>query len=191
VLPKSYLALALITALSSTAFAEPAALKEPAALVISVPGGIPRFVEVEPGFARGGQPSEEGIRALATRGYRTVVSLRHDDVERERVRAAGMEYVEIPMKCGLFGAPAPSRTQARAFLSAVGDSAKRPVFVHCHHGRDRTGVMVALYRVARNGWTAERAITEMKERGIRPQYRAYRRYIRTLDPKALAAYESL
>jgi len=186
-MPRPYLALALITALSSTAFAQPAALKEPEALQATSPPGIPRFVQVEPGFARGGKPNEEGIRALAERGYRTVVNLRHDDVERERVRAAGMEYVEIPMKCGPFGAPTPSDTQARAFLAAASDTARRPVFVHCHHGRDRTGVMVALYRVARNGWTAERAIAEMKERGIRPQYRAYRRYIRTLDPKTLAA----
>jgi protein tyrosine phosphatase (PTP) superfamily phosphohydrolase (DUF442 family) len=174
-------AIVLITALSSLACAEPAELQQ-ARL-----DGVPRFAEVEPGFARGALPSAEGIRALAARGYRTVVSLQHDDVERERVRAAGMEYIEIPMKCGLFGAPAPSERQARAFLAAVGDSAKRPVFVHCRHGRDRTGVMVALYRVARNGWTAERAVTETKERGIRPQYRAFRRYIQTLDPRTLTA----
>ncbi len=178
-------AFALITAVSSLACAEPAGLPQ-AGL-----DGVPRFAEVEPGFTRGALPSAEGIHALAAHGYRTVVSLRHDDVERERVRAAGMEYIEIPMKCGLFGAPAPSEKQARAFLAAVGDSAKRPVFVHCRHGRDRTSVMVALYRVARNGWTAERAISEMKEHGIRPQYRAFRRYIRTLDPRALAANGSL
>lgn len=177
-------ALALLTLVSSLAFAEPARLEQ-ARL-----DGVPRFAEVEPGFARGARPSAEGIRALAARGYRTVVSLRHDDQEGARVRAAGMEYVEIPMKCGLFGAPVPSTAQARAFLAAVGDSAKRPVFVHCHHGRDRTGVMVALYRVARNGWSPERAIAEMKERGIRPQYRAYRRYIRTFDPRTLATEPS-
>ena len=140
--------------------------------------GVPRFAEVEPGFSRGGRPSEEGIRALAARGYRTVVSLRHDEEERARVLAAGMEYVEVPMKAGLLGAPEPTGDQARAFLAVVGDPARRPVFVHCRRGKDRTGVMVALYRVARCGWTAEEAIEEMNDRGMSVHYRAFRQYIR-------------
>ena len=140
--------------------------------------GVPRFAEVESGFSRGGRPSEEGIRALAARGYRTIVSLRHDEEERARVLAAGMEYVEVPMKAGLLGAPEPTDDQARAFLAVVGDPARRPVFVHCRRGRDRTGVMVALYRVARCGWTAEEAIEEMNDLGMSVHYRAFRQYIR-------------
>ena len=176
-----YFALALITMLSPPkAFANSVA-PAPAKL------GISRFVEVEPGFARGGRPSEADVRALAARGYKTVVSLRHGTLEGEWVRSAGMEFIQIPMDSGPFGAPAPSEAQVRTFLAAVGDPAKRPVFVHCKRGRDRTGVMVALYRVARNGWSAEQAIAEMEERGIRPQYQAYRRYVRNFDPGTMAA----
>jgi hypothetical protein len=38
--------------------------------------------------------------------------------------------------------------------------------------------MIALYRVARGGWTAEEAIEEMEARGMSAHYRAYRRFIR-------------
>lgn len=157
----------------------------PARFSGEAPIGIKRWAEVDSGLARGSQPNEHGVTALAGRGFRTVVSLRQDKNERARVTAAGMRYVEIPMKIGPFGAPAPTEAQARAFLEAVKDSAGRPAFVHCHHGRDRTGVMVALYRVEVSGWSGDEAVHEAEERGLRPQYKAYRRWIRERAPSAM------
>jgi protein tyrosine phosphatase (PTP) superfamily phosphohydrolase (DUF442 family) len=172
----------LVLALSLAFFAGCAG---PAQFSGEAPIGIKRWAEVDSGLARGSQPNEHGIAALAGRGFRTVVSLRQDKDERARVTAAGMRYVEIPMKIGPFGAPAPTEAQARAFLDAVTDSAGRPAFVHCHHGRDRTGVMVALYRVEVSGWSGDDAVHEAEERGLRPQYKAYRRWIRERAPSAM------
>jgi len=157
----------------------------PAQFSAEAPIGIERWAEVDSGLARGSRPNEYGVAALAGRGYRTVVSLREDHDERARVTAAGMRYVEIPMKIGPLGAPVPTAEQARAFLDAVTDPAGRPAFVHCHHGRDRTGVMVALYRVEVSGWSAEQAVREAEDRGLRPQYKAYRRWIREHAPSAM------
>jgi tyrosine-protein phosphatase SIW14 len=114
-----------------------------------------------------------------------VVSLRQDDDERARVTAAGMRYVEIPMTIGPFGAPVPTEAQAQAFLEAVTDPTGRPAYVHCKHGRDRTGVMVALYRVEVSRWTGEEAVREAEKRGLRPQYKSYRRWIRERVPSAM------
>lgn len=150
----------------------------PARFAGDAPAGVGRYAVVDSGLSRGARPSALGVSALAGRGFRTVVSLRHDDDERALVTAAGMRYVEIPMKIGPFGAPVPTTDQERAFLEAV--TTGRPAFVHCHHGRDRTGVMVALYRVKVSGWTPDEALKEMNERGLRPQYRAYRRWVRGL-----------
>lgn len=47
------------------------------------------------------------------------------------------------------------------FLALVTDPAKVPVFVHCWHGSDRTGMMCAIYRVAVQGWSKEEALREM------------------------------
>ena len=37
---------------------------------------------------------------------------------------------------------------------------KGQVFIHCQHGKDRTGLLAALYRVKYQGWTPEQAHKE-------------------------------
>ncbi len=40
-----------------------------------------------------------------------------------------------------------------------------PIYVHCEHGKDRTGLVIALYRMRADGWSQEQAAAEMKEMG--------------------------
>jgi len=40
------------------------------------------------------------------------------------------------------------------------------VFVHCRRGKDRTGVVIACYRMRAEGWTAEQALGEAKQHGL-------------------------
>jgi protein-tyrosine phosphatase len=42
------------------------------------------------------------------------------------------------------------------------------VFVHCRYGDDRTGMMIAAYRMAVEGWTPEEARQEMEKFGFHP-----------------------
>ena len=42
----------------------------------------------------------------------------------------------------------------------------RPVFIHCKHGADRTGTMVAFYRLVFEGWSKAEALREMREGGF-------------------------
>jgi protein tyrosine/serine phosphatase len=51
------------------------------------------------------------------------------------------------------------------------------VFVHCRRGADRTGALVGFYRIARNGWSAERAYDEARAIGMRSWYTGLRRQI--------------
>lgn len=139
--------------------------------------GIPRFAEIEPGLARGGQPSEDGLAFLRERGTRTVISFRKNPGERRRLERMGIAYVEIPLHAGLFRATPPTDEQVRQFLEVVRDSSRRPVFVHCRHGKDRTGAMVALYRIEACGWTAEEAVAEMRAFGFSKHYRKLMRFV--------------
>jgi len=52
------------------------------------------------------------------------------------------------------------------FLRFVTDEKRQPVFVHCQHGADRTGMMTAIYRVVVEGWSKEDAVAEMTEGGF-------------------------
>jgi len=140
--------------------------------------GIPNFAEIRPGVTRGGQPTKEGIRFLRDRGFRTVISFRSNPSEREVVLRSGMAYVEIPMRAGIFGAAPPAEEQVRQFLSVVTDSSKYPVFIHCRRGKDRTGVMSAIYRIEACGWATDEAIEEMRALGFSGHYRGLMRFVR-------------
>jgi undecaprenyl-diphosphatase len=55
----------------------------------------------------------------------------------------------------------PSDKEVSRFLEIVSDPENQPVLVHCRNGVDRSGYMVGLYRVERQGWDRERALREM------------------------------
>lgn len=148
--------------------------------------GISNFAEIGTGVARGGQPTEEGIRFLRDQGYRTVINFRSNPSERDDVLRSGMAYYEIPMRAGIFSAAPPTKEQVRLFLSVVTDSSKLPVFIHCRRGKDRTGVMSALYRIEACGWTPDEAIEEMRVLGFSGHYRGLLRFVRAYSRTAFA-----
>jgi predicted protein tyrosine phosphatase len=55
---------------------------------------------------------------------------------------------------------APSSAQMKAFLDFVTAPEHQPAFVHCDAGIGRTGVAVAVYRMAVQQWPLERALAE-------------------------------
>jgi tyrosine-protein phosphatase SIW14 len=94
----------------------------------------------------------------------------------------GMRFVHIPIKDGsvlTWSRRIPAETVSR-FFEVLG-SVPGPVFIHCRRGTDRTGALVAFYRIARHGWDRARALKEANERGMRPWYRGLRQQIETFD----------
>lgn len=149
--------------------------------------GIGRFAVIDSGLARGARPSATAITELQHQGYRTVVSFIHDPKEGERVRAAGMRYVEIPMSATLFGASVPTDQDLDRFFGVVLDSTARPVFMHCAHGKDRTGAMAAIYRIEVSGWTAPQAVAEMDRMGFNGMYRKLHGFVSDYAPRGYLA----
>ena len=123
---------------------------------------IDNFGRVSDGYYRGAQPIGRDYADLASLGIKTVIDLTSDDTdpaERTAVEHAGMRYLRIAMTTHR----APSSIQLEQFLRTVNDPANQPVYVHCVGGRHRTGVMTAAYRMAHDGWSADRAFAEMKQ----------------------------
>lgn len=125
--------------------------------------GIPRFGRVSEGLYRGGQPSGEGLQELQRMGVQVVVDLRGtaSDVERDAVTKLGMQYVSIPSHC-----PFPNDKPWARFLEVIAENRGKKVFVHCRLGDDRTGLAVATYRMADEGWSSDEALREMKAFGF-------------------------
>jgi protein-tyrosine phosphatase len=124
--------------------------------------GVPNFGEVTPTLYRGGLLNTAGLRALAKMGINVVVDTHANDVSEEKtVKSLGMEYVAIPWHC-----PWPRDEVFAEFLKVLHESKGKKVFVHCRLGDDRTGMMVAAYRMADEGWTADEAMNEMETFGF-------------------------
>ncbi len=123
--------------------------------------GVPNYGRVSGTLYRGGQPSEEGFQALKKSGVAIVVNFRNESegIEKERyeVEALGLRYVSIPWSAWRD----PSSQRVAEFLELLRANPEKKIFVHCHHGSDRTGVMVAAYRIAFENWTPAAAIEEM------------------------------
>lgn len=123
---------------------------------------IDNFGRINDSYYRGAQPKDQDYSDLSTFGIHTVVDLTNGDGdanEKAMVQKSGMKYFQIPMT----GRIAPTATQISQFLQIVNDPANQPVYVHCVAGRHRTGVMTAIYRMSKMGWTADQAFKEMKQ----------------------------
>ncbi len=130
--------------------------------------GIPNFQQVNERIFRGGQPSQQGWQSLSKLGVKTVIDLRRENedgehstrAEKQAVEAAGMRYVHVRMK----GVVAPTDVQVAQVLALF--SSPEPVFVHCKKGKDRTGTVVACYRIAHDRWQNQKALDEAKSYGL-------------------------
>ncbi len=124
--------------------------------------GVKNFGQVTPALYRGAQPTAQGFEQLQKLGVAVVIDFRDEksqiDRERRELQARHMTFVSIPWNA--FHDPAPE--QVREYFAVLRANADKKVFVHCHKGADRTGTMVALYRIAAQGWTADDAVREMK-----------------------------
>lgn len=129
---------------------------------------IGNFGRVSDAYYRGAQPEGADYAALAKLGVKTVIDLQADGElgEASLVITAGMTYYRIPMTTRV----PPTEKQVAEFLAIVNDPAQQPVYVHCAGGRHRTGVMTAVYRMTKEGWTGERAFKEMKTYNYGPDF---------------------
>jgi tyrosine-protein phosphatase SIW14 len=145
---------------------------------------IPNFHQVDEHVYRGGQPATETWQSLAKLGIKTVIDLRREDehstaAEAREVAAAGMNYVNVPMK----GVVAPTNEQIAKVLALL--NSPEPVFVHCKRGADRTGAVIACYRIAHHHWQSRQALQEAKSLGMGSFQMGLKHYVVAFQPTTL------
>jgi len=171
----------LLPLLAASLFAVPA-------LVSATPlvAGIPNFHQVSERIYRGGQPENGAWPALAKLGVHTVLDLRQrgehsTTAESLAVVAAGMSYVNFPMN----GFATPTAEQLREPLGVL--DGPGAVFVHCKAGCDRTGTVVAAYRISRENWDNRKALAEANGTGMHWFENGMRRFISGYHPQPATA----
>jgi len=150
---------------------------------------IDNLHQVTPQLYRGAQPKARGMRELAELGVRTVVNLRTDeDADQRHAKDIKLRCISLPISWSPFRRP--DDDDVVRFLRLVTDPKQQPVFVHCRQGVDRTGLMIAVYRIVIQGWERDEAVREMKHVGFHSRYSIFERYLRKFDvtkiKKALA-----
>ena len=139
--------------------------------------GIGNFARV----FRGAQPDAAGLEHLKRLGVRAIINLRQtNDVwaaEEATARAQGWAYTNVPLS----GISRPAKAQIETLLQLM-DQLPSPIFIHCEHGCDRTGTLIACYRIRQAGWTAAAAQEEADYFGMSAWVRGMRRFIANYAP---------
>jgi protein tyrosine phosphatase (PTP) superfamily phosphohydrolase (DUF442 family) len=136
--------------------------------------GLSNVGRVAPGVLRGAQPGKDGYATLKAMGVRTVIDMRTTDSEQKQVEAPGMRAIAIPIEMTRDGL----KEKVDKVVALMADPANQPVFVHCRHGQDRTGIVVAAYRMKQQGWSLADAETEMQAFGFNDIWINFKKFIR-------------
>ncbi len=127
---------------------------------------LPNFHQINENLYRGAQPKSGGIGKLVELGIKTIINLRDDDEralsEGQEAQAAGLRYFNVPLP----RQARPADAQVAQILSLINAAENQPVFIHCNRGADRTGTIIAVYRIEHDGWKEEDAREEAERGGM-------------------------
>ncbi|MCY2928506.1 MAG: hypothetical protein NTV86_03255 [Planctomycetota bacterium] len=112
-------------------------------------------VQYTPNLYRGGDIlSREGAQSLKALGVKTIISVDPSDEERALAKEYHFWLAELP-----FGSMELSRAHLEQFMTCV-RTCPGPIYVHCFGGDLRAGILLAYYRMHKQGWSFDRAYTE-------------------------------
>ena len=147
----------VLTVLCATAFAQNATNS----------AELPRFQQVTEKLYRSGQPRKGALTRLRALGINTIINLRGTSAttraEEAEARARGFNYFNVALPN--WGRPQDTRVARILELIAAPENGR--VLIHCKDGVDRTGMIVAVYRMTHEGWTSENALDEANRNGMR------------------------
>lgn len=123
--------------------------------------GIPNAKAIGGDLLFGGQPTEEALRALAGKGYRTVVNMRGTEEvtqmgwdEQALVQSLGMKYVAVPMAYPIEDI---ADGWVREFDELMTAPDSKPMLVHCSSG-NRVGGIYGVWLAEKKGVGRARAL---------------------------------
>lgn len=147
----------LLVLMPSLAFARDANWAKPMTLQ-----GVPNLNQVTPFLYRSAQPDAAGFANMATTlKVKTVIDLRESQTDAAYLGDSKIRPFYVPMNALHI-----TNEQIIAALTLIrAHQGEGPILVHCQHGADRTGVVIAMYRIIFQGWSKAQAIDEMKNGG--------------------------
>lgn len=139
---------------------------------------LDNFYQVSKDVYRSEQPDDEVMVQLQAMGIRSSLNLREYHSDKDEAEGTSLKLYRVPMNAGEI-----NDALVEQALTAIAEAPK-PVLVHCWHGSDRTGAIVAMYRMVFQNWPRERAIDEFVNGGFGYHKNVYpniERYLETVD----------
>ncbi|HEY5999195.1 MAG TPA: tyrosine-protein phosphatase [bacterium] len=140
--------------------------------------GVPNLFKVTDTLYRSAQPTAAGMKSVEALGVRTVINLRAFHSDAKEVEGTALLNEELSVKTWHL-----EDEDVVRVLRLLRDPARGPYLVHCQHGADRTGTMIAMYRMVVQGWPREKAIDELVNGGygFHPVWRNILAYLGQVD----------
>lgn len=124
--------------------------------------GLKNLYKVNDNLYRGACPTVEGFKSLQELGIKTIVNFEAFHTDEDEIAESGTSFYYRPIRMTAWDI---SDENMLEFLEIATDPSNYPVFVHCQHGSDRTGVAIAMYHIFVEGWSKEAAIDELRNGG--------------------------
>lgn len=124
-----------------------------------ISGQLDNWYQVDQRLFRSAQPDDEGMAEAAAMGIRRVLDLREYHSDDDEAKGTGLQLYRVPMNAGNI------RDEDVVRALKIIAASDEPILVHCWHGSDRTGTIVAMYRILVQGWSKEAALDELVSGG--------------------------
>lgn len=147
-------------------------------IVGRVDNGIPNFQKTTDSIFRGGRPSEQGLQFLKKAGFKTIINIENNSKAIKNEMAIAKRLGLLMYSSPMSWQTTPDDKQVNTILAALQNPQMYPIFIHCHYGKDRTGLIIGLYRVFVQKWNPKDAYSEMLKYGYHPEYKALDNYYR-------------
>lgn len=137
---------------------------------------IPNEHNVSEGIKRGGRPTRFDLAELSQQGFKTIINLESNESaiaqEKRNAERLGFNYIISELNTN----ETPDDSQIQKVLEILRDPSQQPVFIHCYHGQDRTGMVIGIHRVLDENWSQSEAYKEMLNLGFHPRYIKLKNY---------------
>ncbi|GAB2894005.1 dual specificity protein phosphatase family protein [Uliginosibacterium flavum] len=143
---------------------------------------VGNLFQVAPDLYRAEQPGKSDVADLKALGIKSFMNLREYHSDSADFEKQGFTRLRHAMAAGSV------KSEDLVIVLRQINQAAKPVLVHCWHGSDRTGFVIAGYRLVFQGWSKAEAIDELRRGGFGYHERTYpnvKKTIEALDVEAI------
>jgi tyrosine-protein phosphatase SIW14 len=120
--------------------------------------GFRNIYKINESLYRSEQPDKKGMKELQKIGVRTILDLRSSQNDQRVADDTKLVLEHVPINTWKI-----SYNDILKSLRIISHSEK-PVLIHCLHGSDRTGCIIAAYRMVYENWSKDEAINEFLDK---------------------------